>query len=260
MGVDELLEGGLVDEHGGYGPLALGGVVGAQGVVELDAGRADAPAGAGDGKQSPDGLGGRPGGIGVGVETNGREVVGRGVVVGEGVDRGEAGRRGGSAVPTLGLCPAPGPDRGLVGSAGSGGTRVAGADVPSARCSRLPPVVSSTGAGGWVASTSRPAGAAQVCGRSLDGADGHRARCSDRSSGLASRFPRGRGQRALAEDRARPRGGFVAGRTLPPRRAPRPSRRQGGRGAAPLALSRVQGDSVNLWPLQRPGLRSKEPG
>ena len=45
VGVDEVLEGGLIDEHGGYGPLASGGVVGAQGVVELDAGRADAPAG-----------------------------------------------------------------------------------------------------------------------------------------------------------------------------------------------------------------------
>jgi len=36
VGVDELFEGGLVDEQGGYGPLASGGVVGAQGVVELE--------------------------------------------------------------------------------------------------------------------------------------------------------------------------------------------------------------------------------
>ena len=67
MGVDELLEGGLVDEHGGYGPLASGGVVGAQGVVELDAGGADAPAGAGAAEQSANDLGARTGGVRVGV-------------------------------------------------------------------------------------------------------------------------------------------------------------------------------------------------
>ena len=54
----------------------------------------------------------------VGVETNGSEVVGRGVRVAEGVDRGEGGRRGGSASPALGLCLAPGPDRGLAGVGG----------------------------------------------------------------------------------------------------------------------------------------------
>ena len=115
VGVDDLLEGCLVDEHGGDGPLASGGVVGSQDVVELDAGRADAPAGAGASEQSADGLGVRPGGVGVGVETNGSKVVGRGVLVGEGVDRGEGGRRGGSASPALGLCLAPGPDRGVAG-------------------------------------------------------------------------------------------------------------------------------------------------
>ena len=112
MGVDEVLEGGLVDEHGGNGPLAAGGVVGAQGVVELDAGRADAPAGAGAAEQSSDGLGVRAGGVGVGVETNRGEVVGRGVLVGEGVDRGEGGLCGGGVAPALGLCLAPRPGRG----------------------------------------------------------------------------------------------------------------------------------------------------
>ena len=107
-----------LDEHGGHGPLASGGVVGAQGVVELDAGRADAPAGAGAGEQSADGLGVRTGGVGVGVETNGSEVVGRGVLGSEGVDRGEGGRRGGSAAPALGRCRAPFPDRGLAGVGG----------------------------------------------------------------------------------------------------------------------------------------------
>ena len=118
MGVDELLEGSLVDEHGGYGPLAAGGVVGAQGVVELDAGRWDAPAGAGAAEQSPDGLGVRTVGVGVGVETNGSEVVGRGVLVGEGVDRGEGGLCCGGVAPALGLCLAPGPCRRLAGGGG----------------------------------------------------------------------------------------------------------------------------------------------
>ena len=84
--------------------MASGGVVGAQGVVELDAGRADAPAVAGAAEQSADGPGVRTGGVGVGVETNGGEVVGRGVVVGEGVDGGEGGLRGVSVAPALGLC------------------------------------------------------------------------------------------------------------------------------------------------------------
>ena len=106
VGFDELLEGGLVDEHGVYGPSASGRVVGSQGVVELDAGRAGAPAGAGE--QSADGLAVRPGGVGVGIEANGSEVVGRGVLVGESVDRGEGGRCAGSAAPAL--------DGGLVGA------------------------------------------------------------------------------------------------------------------------------------------------
>ena len=158
MGVDEFLEGGLIDEHGGYGPLAAGGVVGAQGVVELDAGRADAPAGAGAAEQSPDGLGVRTGGVGVGVETSRGEVVGRGVLVGEGVDRGEGGLCGGGAAPALGLCLAPGPGFRLPGVGGIRWIRVAVADVFSARCLRLSLGVSSTGAGGWVERASRPRG------------------------------------------------------------------------------------------------------
>ena len=51
------LKEALVDEQGVYGALAAGGVVGVQGVVELDAGRADAAAGAGDAERSADGLG-----------------------------------------------------------------------------------------------------------------------------------------------------------------------------------------------------------
>ena len=88
-----------------------GGVVGSQGVNgtrRWSGGRrqpAPAPA-----SSSPDGLGVGPGGVGVGFETNGSEVAGRGVLVGEGVDGGEGGRRGGSAAPALGLCLAPGPD------------------------------------------------------------------------------------------------------------------------------------------------------
>ena len=176
VGVDDLLEGGLVDEHGSHGPLASGGVVGAQGVVELDAGRADAPAGAGAGEQSPDGLGVPPGGVGVGVETNGREVVGRSVLVGEGVDRARVGgvasarrRRSVSALLRARIAVLP-------GSAVSGGTRVAGADVLLGPLFEAP-----TGRvvdrGGWVGRKRLPpAGVAQVRGRSLDGAGGHRAR------------------------------------------------------------------------------------
>ena len=118
MGVDELLEGGLVDEHGGYGPLASGGIFGAQGVVELDAGRADAPAGAGAAEQSANDLGVRTGGVRVGVGTYRGELVGRGVVVGEGVGLGEGGLCGGSVAPALGLCFAPGQGRGLPGVGG----------------------------------------------------------------------------------------------------------------------------------------------
>ena len=46
------------------------------------------------------------------------------------------------------------------GSESSGERRAAGADVLSARCPRLPLVVSSTGAGGWAKRTSRPRGGA----------------------------------------------------------------------------------------------------
>ena len=210
VGVDELLEGGLVDEHGGYGPLASSGVVGAQGVVELDAGRSDRPAGAGAAEQSPDGLRVRTVGVGVGVETNGGEVVGRGVLVGEGVGRGESGLRGGSVSPALGLCLAPGPAcparlRCCWGRRFSGGSGVAGTDVFSARCSRLPPVVSSTGAGGWVASASRARGRR----RSVDGrltvpaTIGSIIRSYEQSWQVGSRVARG--QRALAVDRVPPR-------------------------------------------------------
>ncbi|MCY3837047.1 MAG: hypothetical protein OXH09_00045, partial [Gammaproteobacteria bacterium] len=60
-------------------------------IVELDAGRADAAAGAGAGEQFANDLGARTSGVRVGAETNGSEVVGRGVLVGECVDRGEGG-------------------------------------------------------------------------------------------------------------------------------------------------------------------------
>ena len=113
VGVDEVLEGSLADEHGGYGPLAAGGVVGAQGAMELDAGRADAPAGAGTAAQSSNGRGVRAGGVGVGA--NRREVVDRGAVVGEGVDRGEGALCSGHMAPALGLRLAPGPGRRLPG-------------------------------------------------------------------------------------------------------------------------------------------------
>ena len=158
VGVDELLEGGLIDEHGGYGPLAAGGVVGAQGAMELDAGRADAPAGAGAAEQSSDGRGAGTGGVGVGVETNGSEVVGRGVLVGEGVDRGEGGLCCGGVAPALGLCLAPGPGRRLPGVGGLRGRRVAGARVFSARCPRLPLGARSRGVGGWAKRAARPRG------------------------------------------------------------------------------------------------------
>lgn len=74
MGVDELLEGGLVDERVGCGSFAAGGVVCTGGAMELDAVRADAPIGTGAAEQSADGLGVRGGGVGVG--TNRVEVVG----------------------------------------------------------------------------------------------------------------------------------------------------------------------------------------
>ena len=91
--------------------------------MELYAGRADAPAGAGAAEQSSDGLGVRAGGVEVGVGTNRGEVLGVGVLVGEGVDRGEGGLCGGSAVPALGPCLAPGPVRRLPGVGGFRGER-----------------------------------------------------------------------------------------------------------------------------------------
>ena len=55
----------------------------------------------------------------------------------------------------------------LRGSVVSGGRRVAGRDVFSAGCSRLPLVVSSTGVGGWVESASRPRGRGRSAGGRL---------------------------------------------------------------------------------------------
>ena len=135
--------------------------------MELDACRSDGPAGAGASEQSPDGLGAGTGGVGVGVETSRGEVVGRGVLVGEGVDRGEGGlccgaRRRGSVSALLQAQVSV-----FRGPAASGGTRVAGADVFSARCLRLPLGVSSTGAGGWVESAFRPRGRRRSAGGRL---------------------------------------------------------------------------------------------
>ena len=81
--------------------------------MELDAGRADAPAGAGTAAQSSNGRGVRAGGVGVGA--NRREVVDPGAVVGEGVDRGEGALCSGQMAPALGLRLAPGPGRRLPG-------------------------------------------------------------------------------------------------------------------------------------------------
>ena len=63
--------------------------------------------------------------------------------------------------------------------------QVAGADVFSARCSRLPLVVSSTGAGGWAERASRPRGRRRSADGRLSRAGGRRVdhlRCVLRSS------------------------------------------------------------------------------
>ena len=83
------------------------------------------------------------------------------------------------------------------GSAVSGGRGVAGADVFSARCWRLPLGASSTGAGGWVARAFPPAGAAQIRGRSLGGGGGRRVDHQIAGAVLASRFARCRGPAAF---------------------------------------------------------------
>ncbi len=88
------------------------------GLVELDAGLADAAAGAGAAERSSDGLGVRAGGVGVGVRANRGEVVGRGVLVGEGVDRDERGLCACRAAPALGLFLAAGAGRRLPGKEG----------------------------------------------------------------------------------------------------------------------------------------------
>ena len=131
-----------------------------------------------------------PGGVGVGVGTNGREVVGRGVLVREGLDPGEGGRRGVSASPALGLCLAPGPDRGLAGVGGCGWDAGRGR-----RCAARPVVRGShwscrqPGRVGGVASASRPRGwRCRWPSGSMIGS----------SEELGKRFPRSRGQRALA--------------------------------------------------------------
>ena len=74
----------------------------------------------------------------------------------------------------------------------SGGSRVAGAAVFSADCSRLPPVVSSTGAGGWVASASRPRGWRRSVGGRLTvpAAIGSIIRSYGQSWQVGSRVPR----------------------------------------------------------------------
>ena len=130
-----------------------------------DSGRTRQPAQAPP--RSPDGLGVRTGGVGVGVETNGSEVVGRGVLVGEGVDQGEGGVCGGSVSPAVGLCLAPGPGRRLPGIGDFRWERDAGAHVFSARRSRLPLVVLSAGVGGWVARAARPQGRRRSAGGRL---------------------------------------------------------------------------------------------
>ena len=195
VGVDEVLEGGLIDEHGGNGALAAGGVIGAQGAVELDTGRADWPAGAGAAEQSADGLRVRTGGVGVGVGTNRGEVLGRGVLIGEGVDRGERGLCGGSAAPALGLCFESGPRLRLQAIGGFSGEE--GGGCPCAvHPSFEAPAGRAVKRGGWVGRKSLPpAGAAQVRGPSFDGATGHRVDHQIAGAILASRLARCRGQR-----------------------------------------------------------------
>ena len=73
----------------------------------------------------------------------------------EGVDRGERGLRGGHVATVLGVGLTPNPGCRL---AGVGGFRGEGARVLSARCWRLPPVVSSAGVGGWAKRAARPRG------------------------------------------------------------------------------------------------------
>ena len=66
------------------------------------------------------------------------------------------------------------PGNGALSSLKASGGKVAGSDVFSARCSRLPLAVSSTGVGGWAERASRRRGAAQVRGRSFNRAGGRR--------------------------------------------------------------------------------------
>ena len=118
--------------------------------MELDAGRADAPAGAGAAEQSSNGPGVRTGGVG----TNRGEVVDRGVHV---------GARVGCLAATWRRCSVSALLEAQAGvfrvSASSGGRRAAGADVLSARCRRLPLGVSSIGVGGWAERAARGGGA-----------------------------------------------------------------------------------------------------
>ena len=122
-----------VNEHGGDGPLASGGLSARRAWwSSTPVGRTRRPAQAAPSSRRMV-CECRPVASGSASETNGGKVVGRGVVVGEGVDRGEGGLRGVSAAPALGLCLAQG-----LGSRSCGGRRFpagggfAGADVLSA--------------------------------------------------------------------------------------------------------------------------------
>ena len=127
------------------------------------------------------------------------------------------------------------------GSVVTGGRGVAGADVFSARCLRLPLGVSSTGAGGWVERAFRPRWRRRSAGGRLTAevASGGNAGVRGRSSGDAGRLaavsehcrsPLARNLTSAGRDRRRPReSGRAAGRRRARRcqpRAPRASRRR----------------------------------
>ena len=103
-------------------------------------------------------------GVGVGVRTKRCKLVGRGVHVGEGVDRGECGLCGGHMATGLGLCLAPGLDRRLAGVGGFRGKEGrrrprAGRPLSEAPAGRV------VNRGGWVGQKSGPpAGPGQVRG------------------------------------------------------------------------------------------------
>ena len=124
-------------------------------------------------------------------------VVGRGVLVGEGVDRGEGGLCGGSVAPGHCPCLDPGPGRRLSGIGGFRWETGFGRACVLRLLFEAPPRRVGNRGGRVGRKSFPPAGAAQVRGPSFVGAGGHRVDHQIVRAVLANGLARGRAQRSF---------------------------------------------------------------